>query len=149
MDGAFSPQKCTSPQHTQVGEVHTTRDYLSWSATNPGRSRPSSISRDAPPPVEIWVIWFASPAWLIAATESPPPIMEIALLAATAFAIPIVPSAKRGNSKTPMGPFQTIVPAELRILPKLPTVVGPISKIRHPSGTGPIGMTLLSASASK
>ena len=46
----------------------------------------------------------------MAETESPPPMMEMAdLLAATALAMALVPTANRGNSKTPAGPFQTMV----------------------------------------
>src|ERR1039458_4594732 len=48
----------------------------------------------------------------MAETESPPPMMEIAaLLAATALAIALVPTANVGNSKTPAGPFHTMVRA--------------------------------------
>ena len=36
---------------------------------------PSSNSRDAPPPVEMWLILSARPAFSTAATESPPPMM--------------------------------------------------------------------------
>jgi hypothetical protein len=46
----------------------------------------------------------------MALTESPPPMMEMAaVLAATACAMALVPTAKAGNSKTPAGPFQRIV----------------------------------------
>ena len=51
------------------------------------------------------------PYLAIAATVSPPPAMLNALLAAMARAIVSVPWAKASNSKTPTGPFQTIVPA--------------------------------------
>ena len=39
----------------------STMDYRSFSAATPGSSRPSSISSDAPPPVEMCVIWPARP----------------------------------------------------------------------------------------
>ena len=38
---------------------------------------PSRSSRDAPPPVEMWLILSARPAFSTAATESPPPMMVI------------------------------------------------------------------------
>ena len=38
-----------------------------------------------------------------------------------------VPVAKVGNSKTPMGPFHTIVPAPLVAAQKSSTVLGPMS----------------------
>src|SRR5215469_4566394 len=70
--------------------------YLSDSASTPGNFLPSRNSSDAPPPVEMWVIWSATPAWLMALTESPPPMMDVAaLLAATALAIALVPTANR------------------------------------------------------
>ncbi len=48
----------------------------------------------------------------MAETESPPPTMVVASrLRATASAMALVPSAKAGNSKTPMGPFQRTVQA--------------------------------------
>jgi hypothetical protein len=39
---------------------------------------PSSSSREAPPPVEMWLILSARPACSTAATESPPPMMVVA-----------------------------------------------------------------------
>ena len=47
----------------------------------------------------------------IAASVSPPPAIENALLAAMASATRRVPAANSGFSNTPSGPFQTIVPA--------------------------------------
>ena len=41
----------------------------------PGSSFPSRNSREAPPPVEIWVILSARPRRCTAATLSPPPTM--------------------------------------------------------------------------
>ncbi len=37
------------------------RNYLSSAATTPGSALPSKNSRDAPPPVEIWLILSAKP----------------------------------------------------------------------------------------
>jgi hypothetical protein len=51
------------------------------------------------------------PYLAIAASVSPPPAMENALDAAIDSAIARVPLPKASNSKTPTGPFQTIVPA--------------------------------------
>ena len=83
--------------------------YLSVRASTPGSFLPSRNSRLAPPPVEMWVILSATPAFFTAETESPPPMMEMALESATACAILVVPTAKAGISKTPMGPFQMMV----------------------------------------
>ena len=58
------------------------------------KSLPSSISRLAPPPVEMWVSASAMPATYTAAAVSPPPamVMQPALVAAaTALAMAIVP----------------------------------------------------------
>ena len=85
-----------------------------WSLreATPGRVLPSRNSSEAPPPVEIKVTCLPTPAFFTAFTESPPPMMETALgLAATALAMAKVPSAQAGISKTPIGPFQRMVPA--------------------------------------
>lgn len=37
------------------------KHYLFERIAKPGSSMPSSISKDAPPPVEIWVIWLLKP----------------------------------------------------------------------------------------
>src|SRR5207249_4568143 len=84
-------------------------DCLSVSASTPGSFMPDKNSSDAPPPVEICVILDATPACVTAATESPPPTIDVARDVATARAISSVPWANCGISKTPMGPFQTIV----------------------------------------
>ena len=49
------------------------------SAAMPGRVRPSSHSRKAPPAVETYVNWSVTPAALSAATVSPPPATEVSL----------------------------------------------------------------------
>src|ERR1700691_5108623 len=54
------------------------KDYRSPSASTPGSFSPARNSRDAPPPVEMWEIWLATPERSTAATESPPPTMEVA-----------------------------------------------------------------------
>src|SRR5579859_652063 len=74
--------------------------HLSVSASTPGSFLPSRNSSDAPPPVEICVILSAIHDWWTAATESPPPTMEIAeRFPATAWAILIVPLANGATSK--------------------------------------------------
>src|ERR1700722_1985265 len=96
------------PGHPSVHCPLFTDHYLFVSASTPGSFLPSRNSRLAPPPVEMWVIWSATPAWLMALTESPPPMIDVAVrLAATARAMALVPTAKRGNSNTPAGPFHT------------------------------------------
>lgn len=45
-----------------------------WMAFIPGRTLPSRSSSIAPPPVETKLTLLARPAWLMADTESPPPI---------------------------------------------------------------------------
>ena len=77
----------------------------------PAASRPSTSSSAAPPPVETWLIRSATPAWLTAASESPPPTTDAAGESATARATASVPAANGAISKTPIGPFQKIVPA--------------------------------------
>src|SRR4051812_16442383 len=89
---------------------HECAPYLLVSASTPGSFLPSRNSSEAPPPVEMCVILSATPEAWIAATESPPPTIEVALeFSATAWAMCIVPWAKGASSKTPMGPFHTMV----------------------------------------
>ncbi len=52
-------------------------------AAIPGNTFPSRNSKEAPPPVEIWLILSARPLLLTALTESPPPIIETASASAT------------------------------------------------------------------
>src|SRR5579859_967802 len=83
--------------------------YLSVSAATPGSVMPARNSSDAPPPVEMWEILSATPADLTAFSESPPPTTDTAPDCATALAMATVPRSKGGFSKTPMGPFHTMV----------------------------------------
>src|SRR3989338_4559606 len=83
--------------------------YLSVRASTPGSFSPPRNSSEAPPPVEMWVRRAATPALCTAAMESPPPTMEVAPDSAMARATDTVPAAKGSHSKTPMGPFQTMV----------------------------------------
>src|SRR6266568_1805718 len=83
--------------------------FLSVRASTPGSFSPDRNSSVAPPPVETCVILSPTPAKWTAAAESPPPTIETAEEAATARATASVPSANCGISKTPIGPFQTMV----------------------------------------
>src|ERR1700752_4278884 len=71
--------------------------FLAVSASTPGSFFPSRNSSDAPPPVEMCVILSATLAARTAATESPPPTIEVApAFSATAWAILNVPLANPG-----------------------------------------------------
>src|SRR3977135_842608 len=81
-------------------------------ASTPGSFLPSRNSSEAPPPVEMWVILSATPAWRTAETEAPPPAMEgRPRLRAPACASLNVPLEKAATSNTPIGPFQMMVRA--------------------------------------
>src|SRR5262249_30714260 len=72
----------------------------------PGSSLPSRNSSAAPPPVDNHETRSSSPSSRNARAESAPPTTVNAEESATAWATAFVPSAKRGHSKTPIGPFQ-------------------------------------------
>ena len=76
----------------------------------------------------MWLILSANPSWLQAAAESPPPMIVVASVSASAFATAIVPLASVGFSNTPIGPFQTTVLASLAAVAKSSCVLGPISR---------------------
>src|SRR5690606_37666765 len=119
---------------------------LSHKAATPGSSLPSRNSSDAPPPVEMWVILSATPARSTAATESPPPTMVVACASARARAMAIVPSEKASHSKTPMGPFQTMVRALCTAAANSSRVFGPMSSPCQSGGMASTGTTLCWAS---
>ena len=84
--------------------------------------------------------------------ESPPPTKEKApflVTDATAFATSFVPIEKFLNSKTPIGPFQTIVFDLEIIFLNLLTVLGPISKPIRPSGIDLESLIILSSLSTK
>src|SRR5712692_9375606 len=83
--------------------------YFSVRAATPGSSMPAKNSSDAPPPVEMCEILSATPADLMAFSESPPPTTLMAPDAATPFARATVPLSNGGISNTPIGPFQMTV----------------------------------------
>ena len=74
-------------------------------------------------------------------------MMEIALLSATACATAMVPFAKFSHSETPIGPFQTTVPALATASAKRARVFGPMSRPIQPSGISSESTTFHSASA--
>ena len=102
--------------------------YLSFTQTMPGSSFPSKNSREAPPPVEIWVILSPNPSVLTAAAESPPPMIVIASVSARDLATAMVPFASVGFSNTPIGPFQTTVLADFTSFANSSAVFGQISR---------------------
>src|SRR3954454_13562879 len=138
-----------SREHLPVaGDDHDATSTPDGIAATPGSSLPSSSSRLAPPPVETHVIRAASPSSLSARTESAPPTTENdASFAATASATAFVPSANRGHSKTPMGPFQKIVRASERKPANRSRVSGPMSRPSQPSGRSSTPYTPDSASS--
>src|SRR5216684_8911879 len=71
----FSTEYAESAEFTEKSGGH-----LLVRASTPGSLRPPRNSSDAPPPVEMWEILSATPAAWIAATESPPPTIEVAPL---------------------------------------------------------------------
>merc|ERR1719512_31460 len=107
-------------------------------AATPGNNLPSSSSREAPPPVlqcdTLSIVLY----FLQAVAVSPPPITEIAPTAVTSTILSIiflVPASKAPISKTPIGPFQTMV-LDLAIAASFSSMdLGPMSKPKNPSGT--------------
>ena len=89
------------------------------------------------------------PYLAIAASVSPPPAIENALLSAMARAMPSVPLAKASNSNTPTGPFHTIVPAALSMAARRAVVSGPMSRIKSSPATSAAAFTVATASAAK
>src|SRR3990172_1829148 len=93
------------------GNERAARHHRSARTATPGRSRPSRNSREAPPPVLMWVIRSARLNFSTAAAESPPPTIVTAVESTMACATARVPPANGGNSNTPIGPFHMTVPA--------------------------------------
>ena len=75
----------------------------------PGSSLPSSNSKLAPPPVDIYVTFFSYPNFLMADPVSPPPIIELHFVKDMARHNSFVPFANLSFSVIPTGPFQNIV----------------------------------------
>merc|ERR1712107_521694 len=81
-------------------------------AATPGRSLPSKSSKEAPPPVLQCDTLSTVLYFLQAVAVSPPPITEMAPASVTSTILSIillVPASKGAISKTPIGPFQTMV----------------------------------------
>jgi hypothetical protein len=75
--------KCTRGLSTEGRTASGRRAVGSWAllgvrAATPGSVRPSRSSREAPPPVEMWLMRCATPAFSTAHTESPPPMIVMA-----------------------------------------------------------------------
>merc|ERR1719497_194005 len=128
----FAPQEASRDATPQAGTMASSK------AATPGSSFPSSNSRDAPPPVlqcdTLSIVLY----FLQAVAVSPPPITEMAPAAVTSTIFSIillVPASNAPISKTPMGPFQTMV-LDFAIAASLSSMdLGPISKPKNPSGT--------------
>ena len=79
----------------------------------------------------MWLICSATPTFSTAATESPPPMMDVTpcfVRSARVWAIASVPAANLSNSNTPIGPFQITVLHSARACWNIFTESGPISK---------------------
>src|SRR3954447_14512379 len=102
-------------------------------ASTPGRGLPSIHSRKAPPAVETKVKSSATPAWLSAATVSPPPATDTSepslVNAAAVFASATVAASKGGVSNAPSGPLHTRVRQVLSTSASASTAAGPMSRI--------------------
>ena len=66
---------CLAAVHFPVANHQGDGHWLSSKAFMPGSSLPSRNSKVAPPPVDKWVIFSATPAAVTAATVSPPAMM--------------------------------------------------------------------------
>mmetsp|Transcript_64045 Transcript_64045/g.143120 ORF Transcript_64045/g.143120 Transcript_64045/m.143120 type:complete len:231 (-) Transcript_64045:574-1266(-) len=106
----------------------------------PGSTLPSSNSSEAPPPVETCVTLSSVSYFLQQVAVSPPPmtVMVPVLVTSTMVSImPLVPFSKEAISKTPIGPFQMIVFADLIAALLSSIVLGPQSRPIMPSLTPP------------
>jgi len=95
---------------------HFLRSLILVKLLIPGRTLPSKSSKEAPPPVLIWLTFSVAPYNLTKLAESPPPIIVVAPFSVAlikAFNIPELPFLNFFHSNTPIGPFQTIVYALL------------------------------------
>ena len=90
---------------------------------------------------------FSMPYLAIAARVSPPPAMLKAGDLAMARAMVSVPCENASNSKTPGGPFQTMVPARSSCAASAAAVCGPMSRIRSSAATSRTAFTVAAASA--
>merc|ERR1719343_189526 len=110
----------------------------SSNVATPGRTLPSRSSSEAPPPVLQWVTLVSVSYFLQAVAVSPPPITVTAPLPVTSTILSIidlVPASNLPISKTPIGPFHTIVFDLAMAAAFLAIDSGPQSKPMKPSGT--------------
>src|SRR6478609_1628125 len=111
-----------------AGHVHAS------STARPGSSLPSRYSREAPPPVEMWVKPDSSmPRVRTAAAESPQPTTENEGEAPMASATDLVPAANGASSNTPIGPFQKTVADAAATSENFAALSGPMSRPSQPS----------------
>src|SRR5882762_6694262 len=140
--------RCRTQRRDDLGptqdETHAAR--LSRTSTA-GSFLPSTNSRNAPPPVEIYEMLSSMPYFSMAARVSPPPARENALLRAMALASVRVPSPNCSNSNTPTGPFHSTVPADATSLAISSAESGPTSRIISLGRTLSTGFTSASALA--
>src|SRR5699024_1386357 len=127
------------PRHQRgAARGHVFVAFQSVSTSIPGRVLPSRNSRDAPPPVEIWLKPASSkPSRRTAAAEA---------ASVRPWATALVPAANASNSKTPIGPFHTTVLAETISWPKACPESGPMSRPIWSSGISSTGTTVAGAS---
>mmetsp|Transcript_8362 Transcript_8362/g.23060 ORF Transcript_8362/g.23060 Transcript_8362/m.23060 type:complete len:203 (+) Transcript_8362:151-759(+) len=114
------------------------RTYASSKAATPGRTLPSKSSNEAPPPVLQCETLSTVLYFLQAVAVSPPPITEMAPAAVTSTILSIillVPASNAPISKTPMGPFHTMVLDLARAASFSSMDFGPMSRPKKPSGT--------------
>src|SRR4051794_12394357 len=108
-------------------------DHWRSRAATPGSVRPSIHSRNAPPAVETKAKSPATPAWLSAATVSPPPATDTSepslVSAAAVLASATVAVSNGGVSNAPSGPFQTKVRQVFNTSASASTAAGPMSRI--------------------
>src|SRR3954449_23931 len=120
-----------NPQHDMIDRLDS--DHCRSKAATPGRVRPSIHSRNAPPAVETKVKSCVTPAWLRAATVSPPPATDTSepslVSAAAVFASATVAVSNGGISNAPSGPFHTRVRQVLSTSASASTAAGPMSRI--------------------
>ncbi len=93
---------CFGEHHCQNQSQHSTKQIQTRApdcrgdiktSYVPGSTLPSSSSSEAPPPVEMWLILSARPAFSTAATLSPPPMMVMPSSLASVLAMANVPTA--------------------------------------------------------
>mmetsp|Transcript_57344 Transcript_57344/g.104764 ORF Transcript_57344/g.104764 Transcript_57344/m.104764 type:complete len:284 (-) Transcript_57344:602-1453(-) len=144
---AFSVQMSTStvglPRESKISRARTNLILALGSGAGsnvvtPGKSLPSSNSREAPPPVLQCVTLVSVSYFLHAVAVSPPPMTVTQPLdvAATTLSMRVfVPASKDFISKTPMGPFQIIVLAFATASAFFLMLSGPQSRPMNPAGT--------------